>query len=146
MISRSLQSIADTAPYWPSGRKVRRLAAMESWFRRCSQQSWRGTWLRRLWSTVRFCRERQRWRRSGRDISWFIAKSRVSRSCRSPISEWKIINISWGSINIRRTEWLFGTLKFKTKYTLKTKDYTKNLLRPIIAIYSTWECTITAED
>lgn len=70
----------------PSGRKVSRLAAIESWLRRWSQQSCRGTWLSRLWSAVRFCSERQRCSRSGRDISWFIDTSSVSKSCRSPIS------------------------------------------------------------
>ena len=84
--STSLWQRTDNRLYEPSGRKVSRLAAMESWLRRWSQQSCRGTRHSRLWSAVRFCRDKQRCRRCGRDISWFMDTSRVSRSCRSPIS------------------------------------------------------------
>lgn len=67
----------------PIGRKLIRLAAMESWLSRSRQHSCRGTWLNWLWSAVRFCRETQLCRRSGRHTSWFIDTSKVSSSCRS---------------------------------------------------------------
>lgn len=101
-ISTSLWQRTDKVVFWPSGRKVSRLAAMESWLRRWSQQSCRGTWLSGLWSAVRFCRETQRCSRSGRDISWFIDTSRVSSSCRSPISEG--FRQTWKSLSVSRSD------------------------------------------
>lgn len=73
--------------HWPSGRKESWLAAIDSWLRCLSQHSWRGMCLSRLWSTVRVCREAQLDSWCGSDLSWFIDTSRVSSSCKSPISE-----------------------------------------------------------
>lgn len=75
------------------GKNARRFPAMESSLRLGSWQRWRGTHHRRFRSTVRYCRERHRWRPRVKLGKRLVEMFSVCSSFKSPTSGGR--NCSW---------------------------------------------------